>query len=317
MGGLQYAQTMPRKVQAPKVTEKNTKSEIFDAYQELLKELESEPERFDGQIQETRIVEAAKEETVKKILDDLSNLKLTSNQAISSLTDKLAQEAERLTTFQKAIEISQKELEELYQIKSRAGMLKQMLELQKRREEEFETEMKRRRFEWDEEQSAYAEKLKRERSRTEEEYQYQLKMKKLRDMDEWSEELRKHERTLKEEKEVRVQMETELADLRKQVASFATELDNAVKEAVTRTIAEQKKEAQIAQNFAKQEAQAVERIAALKIASFEATVKSQSQEIAELKRQLENATRQVKDIAVSVIESSKKDSTTQQLSPQK
>lgn len=292
---------------APKVTERSTKNEIFDAYHALLRELDEEVASSDTQAEDQRVIEAAKEETVKKILGDLSNLKLESNQAISSLTDRLAQEAERLSTLQKAIAISQKELEEISQMKIRAGMLKTMIEFQKKKEEEFEEEFAKKKNEWEEEQKNYEGNKKRERAREEEEYEYQFSLKKKRDLDLWNEEKRKHEKALVDEKEARRGTEQELAELRKKVTEFPAELDRAVKEAVVKAVAEAKKEAQMRENFAKQEAQTAEKIANLKIASLEATVKYQSNEIMELKRQLEAATRQVKDIAVAVIEGSNKD----------
>jgi hypothetical protein len=302
---------MPRQTKAAvKVTEKNTKNEILEAYHELMEQAVDGSVEDDVVKQEQKVLDSAAKETVEKVTTDLSRLRITANQTISSLTEQLTAEAERFGTLQKAISVAQKELEEISQIKLRAGMLKRMIELQKQEEEKFEKEMAEKRAAWAHEQKVYEEGLKKERSREEEEYVYQKSLRMKREKDMFEEEKRAWERDMQEKKRLHAEQETELADLRKQVVQFPVELDKAVKTAIAESVALERKESQVRQNFAKQEWDSKQQLSALKITSLEQMVKAQTSEIEELKRQLEKATQQVKDIAVTVIEGVKKASDT-------
>lgn len=290
-----------------KVSEKNTKNEILEAYYELINQATEGIVEDETINQDQQILESAAKETVEKITTDLSSLRISANQTISSLTDQLTAEAERFAILQKAISIAKVELAESNKIKLHVGMLKRMIELQKLEEEKFERAMEEKRNEWIEEQKAYEEQLKRERNREEEEYAYQKTLNKKREKDTFEEEKRAWEYDLQKKKEQQAQMEGELTELRRKAVLFPQELDKAVKTAVAQAIGQEKKESQIRQNFAKQEWDAKQQLYALKIASFEQSIKEQVTEINDLKRQLEKATQQVKDIAVTVIEGARKD----------
>jgi hypothetical protein len=299
---------MPKQIKTPaKVTEKDTKSEIFSAYQELLEEINAPVEKDATLEQEKIIIDNAAKETVEKITTDLSQLRITANQTISNLTEKLTAEAERFSALQKALALAKKELEDIHQIKIRAGMLQRMVELQKLEEERFGQEMTAKRQSWDNEQKEYEQRVARERTRETEEYNYEQQIKHKKEHDVWEEEKQKREKVLTDKEEKLSDQMQELEDLRKQAAQFQIAMDKAVKEAIAKTIVDERKEAQIRANFTKQETDTRIQIATLKIASLEKIVKDQTDEIIELKRQLETATRQVKDIAVAVIEGPKRE----------
>lgn len=268
---------MPR---TAKVSEKSTKGEIFDAYRQLLVEASAGEEMTSPE--DKAAIAVASKETVEKITKDLSSLKLSLNQTIADLMDRLTQEAERLAAIQKAIAVAGRELEETQQVKVRLGMLKRMVDLQKEKEEG-----------WKEEQRAYEETVKRERSRDEEEYAYQQKLLKARDED---------------KKEEREQTLKELDELRKKVTQFPSELEKAVKEAVAAAVAKEKDTAAITAKLATQEADSKLALAIAKAGSLEDLVKSQTTEIARLNRELSQATSQVKEIAIAVAEGQRKDS---------
>lgn len=301
--------------QISKVTERNTKNEILDAYQQLLDQLHKDTASDETAKQEQALLDSAAKETVDKVTKDLSQLKIVVNQTISNLTEQLTNEAERFATLQRAIAIAQKELEEKQQIKARAGMLYRLIETYTKEETQLEQEITSKRQTWLSEQQAYEERIKRERSREEDEYEYIKKLQRQRDLEAWEEEKRKREQRLAAEQEKQAQKDKELEELRKEVAQFPAQLDKAVKEAVAKTVMEERKEAQVRANFAKQDADTNAQIASLKISSLEKTVKEQREEIAELKRQLEKATQQVKDIAVTVIEGPRKETTDIQTKP--
>lgn len=302
---------MPKQAKTTaKVSERSTKGEILEAYQDLLDKATDITDTDAGK-QDQAILDSAAKETVENVTNDLSKLRISANQTISSLTEKLTSEAERFSTLQKAIAIAKNELEEIDQIKVRAGMLKRMIELQKTETEKFEKDIAEKRAVWEEEQKAYEEQLKKQRKREEEEYDYQKTLRARRERDAFEEEKRVWEQELQENKKQRADQIAELEELRKKATSFPLEIERAVKNAVSSTLVQEKKEAQIRANFSKQESDARQQISALKISSLEQTVKAQSAEIEELKRQFEKATQQVKDIAVKVIEGAHKEPSVQ------
>lgn len=300
---------MPKRaIQGPKVSERSTKKEVLDAYHTILAQVEGEIGEDVMEKEEQQILDTASKETVEKITNDLSSLKLSINQTISSLSERLTQEAERLATIQKAIHLAQKELEETQKIKVTAGMLYRLIEAQKKQEEEFEKEIEKKKLSWDEEQKVYEEQTARERKREEEEYTYTKNLERRRDKGEWEEERIKRVHQKEEEAKAQKILLDELEDLRKKVANFPVELEKEIKTAISKAETEVKKEAQIAQNFAQQEADGQLKIAQLKISSLEDTIKVQQNEIREQKRQLDESTRHVKDIAVAVVEGRKETS---------
>lgn len=298
------------------VTERSKKGDILEAYQGLLEQVTGGTVEDETVREEQKLLDSAAKETVEKVTNDLSKLRISSNQTISSLTEQLTTEAERFSTLQKAISIAEKELEEINQIKVRAGMLKRMIEVQRQEDEKFEQDMADKRAVWAQEQKRYEDELKKERSREEEEYAYQKSLRSKREKDAFAEEKRVWEQELQAKKQLHAQQLVELEELRKKVATHPLGLDKAIKDAVAQAIAQEKKDAQIRQNFAKQEWDSKQQISALKISSLEQTAKTQTAEIEELKRQHEKATQQVKDIAVSVIEGAKRESDSPAKPPQ-
>jgi len=287
---------MPRTTKS--VTEKNTKQEIFAAYQELLTEASSGSSSPIISPEEKVVVSSAASQTVEKITADLSTLKLSFTQAVNDLADRLTAEAETLTIIQKAISIAKKELEETQKIKVTAGLLYRLMEVQKKKEVDFEKEIAEK---W--------EAMEKLQERDEEEYAYAKKLQKERDADERENERFARERKMQEEKEVKEALVTELNDLRKKVTATPTETERAVKDAVTKAVAQSQMESGVKAQLTKQQSDAELNLARVKADMLESTVKAQMQDITILKKQLEDATRQVKDIAVSVIENTRKEST--------
>src|SRR5438045_3055191 len=102
---------MPKQTKTP-VSEKNTKNEILEAYQSLLAQVSGETSEEEVSTQDQELLQTAAMQTVEKVTTDLSRLRITANQTISSLTEQLTEEAERFTTLQKAIALAQIELSE-------------------------------------------------------------------------------------------------------------------------------------------------------------------------------------------------------------
>lgn len=293
---------MPRTKQ---ISEKNTKQEIMDAYREIVSQVSIDT--VDLSTEDKKALESANKESVEKITNDLSSLKLSLNKTLTELTDRLTHEAERLTTLRRAITISQKELDETEKIKVQLGMLKRLLELHVQKENELAQEIESKRKEWETEQAEYVATLKRERTRADEEYAYARKLEKKQDEDERIQRRLTWETELQKDKEKLSQEKRELEELRKKTAQYPDEIDKVARDAASKAATETKKEADIKIQMLTQEHASQIKLERLKIEQLESLAKSQTTEIERLKKELTEATRQVKDIAVAVIEGPKKE----------
>lgn len=255
------------------------KDDIFQAYNELLAEVE-EMDRKETvtpeEKEKEKLVAEAKTYTVENI-----------TKTIAELTDGLKSEAEKFSTLQKAIEAEKKELENLHKIKAAASTLKNLMYAQKRHETEH--------------------------AREEEEYRYNLELQHRKDQDEFEEQKKKRLKEFEEEiadkkAELQAREETlsvaekELKELREEVENFPEELSSKVEAALEEGYKTAQKEAEIKTNLLSKEVESERKLQGQKIASLEQSVKSQTTEIASLKVSLEKTAGQLKDIAVKVIE---------------
>jgi len=195
-----------------------------------------------------------------------------------------------------------------------------MVEDYRARKDELEAEISTRRSKWEDEQlerqrelKEYEDALKKQRQRELENYEYQKQLERKKAQDKYDEEIRLQERKNKERQEslekswqqreaVLKEREQELAVLKKEAEEFPArikrEVDGAVKAAVQ--AAEQKFE----QNFAlaQKDAESEKRLSEMQIKSLQETLVRQTAEIEALHAQLNEAKRQVQDIAVKAIE---------------
>jgi hypothetical protein len=88
-----------------------------------------------------------------------------------------------------------------------------------------------------------------------------------------------------------------------QVDAFPTQLDSAVKGAREETAKELKAQADSELKQTKQQLEHEKSIFLLKLQSAEASISAQAKQIAELQRQLDGSSAQLKDMAVAVIQS--------------
>ncbi len=296
---------MPKPSKEPKVTERNTKGDILKAYQTLIEEVAGDSSPSLESREMDRVIDTASKETIEKITIDLGKLKLSTSQTITSLTEQLTDEAEKLSSIKKAIAASQKELEDTHKIKLTADAIYAMIERHKQEEETFTKTMETQKNMWEEEKKQYEEETKKNRTRDEEEYAYQKNLMKARNQEEWAEEKRKHEQDNEARKKDEAAKQEELERLQKLVAGFPLELEKGIKAAIAQSEAALKKESETQAAFTRQEAQNTINLKNAAIASLEESVKTQTADIKELKHQLEEATRHVKDIAVAVVEGKK------------
>ncbi len=142
-----------------------------------------------------------------------------------------------------------------------------------------------------------------ERKREQETYDYSTSLSRKRAEDEFQDKKLSWEKELIQKKEELQSQKQELESLRKLVDGFENQKDQAVKEAessVEKRLIEQF-EAEI--RFKEQEFKSEKEVSGLKISNLEEENSRLTKEMEILKRSLDEATRQVKEIAVKVIES--------------
>jgi len=322
-----------------KPTMSNTKKEMLDAYNALLKQLQEKREaelKPEQKIEEKRakeVIEVAGSMSSEGVVKGITGLKLEVSKMLTQVSDKLEDEVNKLNSIQKAIAIKDGELKELYEIEKSAATLAALIEAQNQKRREYESEMvvkeeeltreiEKTRAEWKTEEEKYemeikehntAEKKKREREKDEFRYTFEREQRLLKD--EFEDEKAKFEREIHLKSE---QMEKELAErgkaisekegelneLRKKVSAFPRELETAVNTAVKGTTERITAEADNREQLLNKEFEGEKGVLTTGIESLEKTVKGQSEQIAKLSGQLEKSYQKVEDIAVKAIDGS-------------
>lgn len=321
-----------------KLSEKNTKQEMLDAYNALVKQLEEKraaelnPER---KLEEKKVEEAVKAAStvVPEGVDrEIGNLKSEITKLLADVSEKLAAEALRFKHLEQAVQSKERELKELYGIEKSAASLAALIEAQNQRKIEFETEMARQREElareinetreaWEREKKAHeaelrerdaAEKKAREREKEQFDYAFKREQQALRDKlnDEKAAiekelRLRKEaaEKELAERERAIAEKEAELAQLRARAAAFPKELEAAVEKAVKEATERLKLESKNREELLKKEFEGEKNVLSTRIESLEKMVKDLSDQNARLSRQLEAAYQKVQEIAEKTVES--------------
>lgn len=164
---------------------------------------------------------------------------------------------------------------------------------------------------WEEDQRLHVIKIQEKdqqedlmRKREKETYEYDIKLARKKDEDEFLERKAKWERDLQFRKDEIEKEKQELADLRKQVAGFETQLAKAIKEATDVLRKELTERFVTEKKLREQEVKAEKELLGLKIANLTLENTRLTDEIVMFKKSLEQATAQLKDVAVKVIESS-------------
>lgn len=145
--------------------------------------------------------------------------------------------------------------------------------------------------------------LETARKREEEEYEYEKKRERKLVEDEFRERREKWEKDLVSRKEEMEAEKKELLELRKKVADFEGVLEKAVKETQTNLTRELMGNFNAERKLREQEVKSEKEIFVLKISGLAADNSRLNQEVLDLKKAMEGATAQVKEIAVKVIES--------------
>ncbi len=209
----------------PKISTANTKKEILDAYNLVIKKIAEQskatlkPEQALKAKKEKEVVEIAdatqKEGVIKKLFD----LKEEIGRTLSNLANKLESERDRYVRIKEAIEVKERELKEIIDIEKSAFTLAALIETQKIKKVEFEDEMEKRKKElndkitntrgqWDKEGHQHLQMLKEQKAeeeklkqREKEEYEYQFQREKELKTQTLKDEIEKLEKDLQTRKD--------------------------------------------------------------------------------------------------------------------
>jgi hypothetical protein len=319
----------------PEITAKSTKNDILEAYNALLKRLQ-EQKPVDRQaekekVEKKAIVETAAQNSVEKIVKGLADLQLAMTKSLDDMEAQLLSEFKKLHGIRQAIEIEQKNLEEIHEIRVNADSLAALLLAQKEQKQaceaemaqkraEFEAEVAQKRLQWKKEQDDYErvkkereEETKKARQREEEEYTYTLQLQRKKDQDiyaarkealekELEEKRQALEKSWSEREAVLSTRENELADLKARVEAFPVALDKAVSE-TEKNVTERlrfihKHEAEMLAKETEGERKLSQQI----IASLDAKIKEQEEQLRQLTQKANEAGLQVQSIAIKAIE---------------
>jgi len=309
-------------VARPKRTKAETEQEFSEIQDELTASREtSEPKAEAAQkAREIEIRGSVQGLSVEAVVGEISNLGLEVSKSLAGLSDRLVQEVNRLETVREAVALEQKELERLHKIDVAATALDQLVQDYGRQKEQLEAEIAAQRAAWQEElrqterdRKEQEEALKKQRQRETDEYEYRKALERKKAQDKYEEEIKLQERANKEkqetlekswrERETALKVnEDELKNLRKEAAEFPARLQRESEKTAAEAVraSEQKFEQRLL--LLTKDSEAEKRLADLRIKALEENLTRQSAQMAALEKQLEEAKRQVQEIAVKAIE---------------
>ncbi len=301
------------------VSERSKKSEILDAYNGLLKKLESAPSQqaslpmqSDEKEKENRMREETSKISEDKIRKegDLFDKKI--NETMAALAEKLLTEhgevekmlidaLGKLQNVRDLIVVEEKKLKNIYGLKTTCISLADFLRLIEQEKLKWETEKQEQKALRQREEDEYGYLLQKKRKQEEDEYlwkQKQIKAEFDADMTRQKEEITKKETELKTQ-------ESELADLRKLKIGFEAEKEKAVKFALETQAKEMKKEHDTTTLLNAQKSEAEKKLLQQQLSHFESLVSQKEVELRATKKEAEEARNKSQELALSIVESQK------------
>jgi hypothetical protein len=328
---------MDEKKEQKKLAMTNTKQEMIQAYNTLLKQLdekqagELKPEKKIEEKKTKEVVEVAESLTTEGVGKEIAELKLEIGRTLTRIADQLEGEVNRFVSIRHAIAAKEKEIEEIYGIEKAAMSLAALIEAQNQKRQEFTADMQTQkeilrqeidttRTVWEKEQEEHDAVVKerdmaekKRQTREKEEFEYAFKREQQLATDRFTYEKAKLENELKDKKEQMenelksreaaiAEKEAELNDLRKQAVQFPKELETAVAKAIKETSDRLLLEAKTREELLKKESEGERNVFKARSDSLEKTAAEQGERITTLTKQLEAAYQKVQDIAVKTVE---------------
>lgn len=311
-------------LRSPRV--KKTKAVVeqeFSQLAEAVEHLQNSDSSKSGMIEQIREAEvraAVSEITVEIISKKMSELNIEISRTLSGLSEKMTQEVQLLCSLKEAVAIESKEIQRLHGIDVTATGIDQMLTDYRQKKSQCEGELAQLHQELveqkekrEQEEIEYNEVLKKNRSREQEDYEYKKKLERKKIQDSFDEECRlkekqndemqeQLEKSWKEKESLFKHQEEEFLSLKKETEQFPSRLTaecakvakEVAKEAEAKSIQEIER--------LKRDLIVEKQIAELKIKQLQELLATAHGQIGTLQSQLDDAKRQVQDIAVKAIE---------------
>jgi hypothetical protein len=328
---------MEEKKDVKKLVMTNTKQEMLDAYNTVLKQLQEKqvgelrPEKKMEEKKTKEAVAVAESLGSESVAKEINNLKLDVNKMLTQLYDRLDAEVNKFMMIQKAIAAKERDVQELYEIDKSAMTLAALIEAQNLKRQEFAAEMdvkkealkreiETQRDEWEKGKEIHEVAVKerdaaekKRQAREKEEFDYNFKREQQLATDRYKYEKAKIEQELKDKKEALenelktreaaiAEREEDLAELRKRAAQFPKDIETAVNRAIKETAERITFEAKAKEDLLKKEFEGERNVLKTRNESLEKTAKEQNERMAKLSQQLEDAYQKVQDIAVKTVE---------------
>jgi len=322
-----------KKKEFPEVSSRNTKDQIFSAYKEVIGSLEENqiqsPQEEKKKSDEREVIYKSSQTSLEGIVSHLASLKITLTKNIDGLSENLVREFDKLSELKQAIEIEQKHLHELYEIKETAHTLSALMVIHKEETEKFELKIKEEKTEfereleakkslWDKKQAeleAYydelKEKLEKQHKREEEEYKYNLEVGRRQEFQEYLLKKEALEKALEEKSQALAQKEAlvesrleEIEHLKQKVEQFPDELARSTEKTANEVTQRLEDQHKFAVTLKEKEIEGEKSLYLQKISSLEAKVKEQATLISQLTQKADESINQVQAIACKALEAS-------------
>jgi len=323
---------------------KNTKAEILQAYEELLKEKAALKSQFSQKQNSTNQtpkpevkMSVNQPNNVKQkmnfIIDGLAKIQLGFGSAASELSEQLSSQASRLAEIQENVSNEVEELKSLHNLEISENTLDNLIqtyeenskvyqeEFQNRSEtllQEFQTQSNSWLKEKEEYQQGIQERndeLHKNRQRDTTEYKYDLELQRNLEMDEYEQQQKELYQQLQEyQQEIEKQCaerektiserEKQYTELKSKVEGFPKEKEEAINKATEQGRGIAHYQAKVKSDLYAKEVEGQKRFYEQRLQSLESTINNQETRITNLSTQLASALKQVQDLAVKAIEGS-------------
>jgi DNA repair exonuclease SbcCD ATPase subunit len=285
------------------------------------------------------LVEQASTYTPETVFQGLAQLQTHFGQFVEELSKQMSTEVEKLAQIQKAIQVETQHLETLHNIQIAAealnilqqehqNTLQNLTEEYRQKHEQLEQKMTKQREVWQKTQADYEkqtqkqdELLKKQRETEEGDYHYQAQWQHTKEADEYDQQKRALERRLQEEQKQKekdwqerekylAKHQAEFDEYKVKVENIPKELEEAMKKAREEAIKDTYKEEENKAKLRDKEMESKRKAFELKIESLNKTVERQKIRITQLNEQLQTASQQVQQLAMTAVATSTSSSPT-------
>lgn len=299
---------------------------LLTQYQKVESKVATKEEEV-STIKNQQLLTKATEYTVDNIVNGMATLQLDFGSAIDSIKENLTGESTKLNELKRAIAVEQEHLQRLSQVRLVADALhilqqehqekiQKITEETTLKKENITREITKSKKVWQQEQADFLtaiaeedELIAQQRKQEEADYQYELARQRKIETDEYEEDKRQQERELsqieREKTKDWIEREQYLADYRteftanvEKIASFEEKIQAEYNKAKGEAIKDALAKAKVEADLLEKEWEANQNGYDFQIASLEATITKQEQQIGELTSQLQESNSQAQSLAM-------------------